>query len=295
VRVGRWALTNIVAIAAGEAHSLALRSDGTVIGWGNNANGEASGSRTDSVYGPVHISGRTLEGIASISAGGCTSLALKSNGTVVAWGKTAGGVANSKIISGLSNIVAVAAGWGYGIALKADGTLTSWGERQIPGTLTNVVAIAPGCGDYGFGLALSRNGTVSSWGPGGLDEPVPEGLSNVVSVASGGGHCLALRNDGCVVGWGGNFYGEATGIANTNPPFFSQGLVKVAGVLLTNVIAVAAGSHYSMALKRDGTVSAWGFNPWHTVEPSKELKNVTAIAAGTDFCLAITTNVPPPR
>ena len=290
IQISDKELTNVTVVAAGRAHALALRSDGTVIGWGDNRNGQATGSSADSSPGPVHINGRILTGVVSISAGADSSLALKSNGTVAAWGKTPGNSDELRTISGLSNIVAVAAGWGYGIAVKSDGTLLSWGERRIPERLTNVVAVAPGSGDYAFGLALKRDGTVLSWGPGGLAETVPDGLSNVVAIASGAGHCLALKKDGAVIGWGGNFYGEATGMANTNPPFFSQGQVVVDRTLITDAAAIAAGSHYSLALKKDGTVTAWGFNPWHTVEPAKDLNNVASIAAGQDFCLAITTN-----
>src|SRR6267143_982811 len=63
--------TRYQAIAAGNYHSLALKSDGTVLAWGENGSGQSTV--------PANLSG-----IVAISAGGFHSLALKSNGTVVA-------------------------------------------------------------------------------------------------------------------------------------------------------------------------------------------------------------------
>jgi alpha-tubulin suppressor-like RCC1 family protein len=62
--------------------------------------------------------------------------------------------------------------------------------------------------------------------------------------------------------------------------------------VLSNVVAIAAGNEYSLALRKDGTVVSWG-HPFsmQMVVPSG-LSNVVAIAAGENFCLAITTNFP---
>ena len=88
-------------------------------------------------------------------------------------------------------------------------------------------------------------------------------LTNIVSVAAGGSHGLALRMDGTVVGWGWDFYGQAT-----------------VPVGLTNVVSIAAGENLSMALKLDGTVSVWGENEdsWQT--NIDKYINIAAISAG---------------
>jgi len=70
---------------------------------------------------------------------------------------------------------------------------------------------------------------------------VPAGLSDVVAVAGGGEHSLALKQDGTVVAWGANYYGQC------NVP-----------VGLNNVVAVAAGGDHSLALKQDGTGGGMG-------------------------------------
>ena len=160
-------LSNIVTIAAGANHSLALKSDGTVIGWGNN-----SGGQTNVPVG--------LSNVVAIAAGSYSSLALRSDGTVVQWG------ADFPPPAGLSNLVAIASGSYHKLALKNDGTVVAWGPNgdvgtNVPVGLSNVVVIAAG----GFNsLALKTDGTIVSWG---YLTNAPAGLSNVVAIATGYG------------------------------------------------------------------------------------------------------------
>ncbi|HEX5400096.1 MAG TPA: immunoglobulin domain-containing protein [Verrucomicrobiae bacterium] len=171
---------------------------------------------------------------------------------------------------GMTNVVAVAAGNFDVLALKRDGTVVTWSGLRgpsvvtnAPANVTNVVAIATG--SYGAGtsdMALKADGTVVVWG----DNPffgltnVPSAATNVIGIADGGDHCLAVRSDGMVVGWGVDNWGQAT------PP-----------VGLTNIVAVAAGNQFSFALRDDGTVVAWGNGP----TPPSGLTNVVAISAST--------------
>jgi len=84
-------------------------------------------------------------------------------------------------------------------------------------------------------MALLANGSVMAWGENGSGQTnVPLGLSNVVAIAAGADHNVALKNDGTVVVWGQNAQGQA------NIP-----------AALTNVIAIAAGASYSLALIGD--------------------------------------------
>src|SRR5438034_1276700 len=85
-------LTTATAIAAGNLHSLALKSDHTVVGWGFNVFGQATP--------PIGLSN-----VVAISAGNSYSIALKSNGTVVQWGN------QTNPPPGLTNVTAIAAGW----------------------------------------------------------------------------------------------------------------------------------------------------------------------------------------
>jgi alpha-tubulin suppressor-like RCC1 family protein len=300
VTIAGHLLSNVVAISAGSAHSLALCSDGTVAGFGGNFLGQATGSTNDYPYrasAQVRIGGRILSNVVSIIASRTFSLALKEDGTVVTWGE-------NYVPAGLTNIAAIAAEWGSSWALKRDGTVVGWtsqpssddyGQLLTVENLSNVVAIVVGPGGYTRrGVALKNDGTVGIWGgeSAGKDA-APSGLSGVVAVAAGDGQTLALKSDSTVIGWGFNNVGQATGTPTTNSPNISAGQVRIGGQVLSNVVSIAAGRGYSLALKRDGTVIAWGrrmVNDLHPVTVPAGLSNVVAISAGDNFCLAITTN-----
>ena len=142
----------MTAIAAGGHHSLALKSDGTVVAWGYNDSGQTNvpaglsgvtaiaarlyaqpgaeerrhgrrlGRRTATARANVPAG---LSGVTAIAAGLDHSLALKSDGTVVAWGYNTSGQTN--VPAGLSGVIAIAAGDTHSLALKSDGTVVAWG------------------------------------------------------------------------------------------------------------------------------------------------------------------------
>jgi hypothetical protein len=180
-------LSNVVGIAAGDYHSVALKENGTVVAWGRNGEGQTN-VPTD------------LTNAVSISAGWYFSVALKEDGTAVGWGRNDFGEAS--VPEGLSNVMELVAGGDHCLALKEDGTVVSWGrdwegQTEIPEGLTNVVAVAGG-GIHS--LALKDDGTVVAWGANNQGQvTVPEGLTNVAAIAAGNYHSLALQDDGMVV------------------------------------------------------------------------------------------------
>jgi hypothetical protein len=240
-------LAGVIAVAAGPSHSVALRSDGTVITWG--------GSQI-----PVPMG---LTNVIAIAAGSNYTVALQSDGTVQTWGTGISGPPS------LGSVVAIAAGVSHALALQKDGTLVSWGgQSSTPATATNVTAIAAGNGQS---LALRSDGTVVAWGDNSFGKAeVPAGLTNVVSVAAGADHCLALRRDGTVVCWGRNDSGQSTAPSS-----------------VTNVVAIAAGGQHSLALKADGTLVAWGGDAAGQVSSTPSGSGYVGIAAGGDHNLAI--------
>ncbi len=303
VLIAGHVLSNAIAISAGVGHSLAVRADSTVVGWGGNGLGVAVGYETPypgRTNGVVLLDGKVLSNVVSVAAGSDFSVALKKDGTVVAWG-------HNLVPSGLTNICSIAAEVKCCWALKRDGRITGWvsdpaflgyGKTLEVDELSNIISIAVGPGGYGTrGVALKSDGTVGSWGTVSeyRDATPPKGLSNVVAIAAGASHSLALKRDSTVVGWGWNKVGEATGTPTINvgnAAAISAGQVSIRGELLSNVVAIAAGRGYSLALRKDGTVVSWGRmeNGRGACVPSG-LSNVVAIAAGADdFCLAITTN-----
>ncbi len=276
---------NKQSIAANNVHSLALKSDGTMLAWGYDGEGQLGDDATIADKAtPVAVSGATE--IVAVAAGRFHSLALKSDGTVLAWGLDAleenKNASTPVIVSGATNIVAIAAGGFHSLALKSDGTVLAWGSDEygqlgdggssndtvkfqatpvLVKNLTEVVAISAG-GSHS--LALKSNGTVYSWGQNGygqlgssLDfnryEPIFATGRVFVAIAAGNGHSLALTSSGQVWSWGDDFYGQLgddTTIAQKSAP------VAVSGT--TNVVAIAAGNTYSLALKSDGKMLTWG-------------------------------------
>ncbi len=292
VKIDGSVLTNVVAVAAGRFHSLALNSDGQVFGWGGNIGGKAAGytnSYPNRANGPVRIGGQALNGITAIAAGEDFSLALKTNGTVVGWGET---FHHAQIVpDDLSNVVSIAAGADYGLALKADGTAVSWGARKgVLAGVSNIVAIAAGGEYFTPALALLGDGTVVQWERYADRRDVPPEVKDIVAISEGDAHRLALKRDGTVIGWDSNQFGEATGTPTTSYPNSASGPVIIAGHSLSNVVAISAGYDFSLALKSDGRVIGWGKNSARQTDIPAGLSGVVAISAGEHFCLAITTN-----
>jgi len=125
-------LTDVIAIDAGRDHSVALKSDGTVVAWGLNDNGQ-----TEVPAG--------LNQVIAIAAGENHTLALKQDGTVVAWGQNESG--QSTVPVGLTNVTVLAAGGQHSLALRSDGTVTGWGDNtygQLNLTGSDFRAIAAG-------------------------------------------------------------------------------------------------------------------------------------------------------
>jgi alpha-tubulin suppressor-like RCC1 family protein len=210
---------------------------------------------------------------------------------VVTWGR-------NTVPAGLSNVVAIAARGFYSVALKSNGTVASWcstppGQSNVSATLSNVTAVACGGGDYERSMALRSDGTVVVWRNGlPHEEPVPPEVRDMVAIAAGDSHSLALKRDSTVFGWGYNGDGQATGVPTKTAPddaSIYSGFVTIGGRVLSNVVAIAAADRYSLALKGDGTVVAWGDKRYR--DALAGLSGVVAIAAAPEgFCLAITTN-----
>ncbi len=264
-------VSNATAIAAGFGYGLALLEDGTVMGWGGNGMGAATGSRTENKpycgHGKVMIDGSILSNVVVIAAGFTHSQAIRKDGTVVTWGSPEPYLTNSiRAASGLSNVVSVAGG--FSLAAKSDGTVVNLINGETYAGLTNVAAVSASWRDHGPLVVLKTNGTVVETDLQGNETPVSVNVSNVVAISAGGEN-LALKKDGTVFGWG---YGSS----------LPGGL--------TNIMAISAGERHSLALKCDGSIVSWGYYRPQVLVVPEGLSNVVAIAAGNDFFLAITTN-----
>jgi len=243
-------LSDVVAVAAGYEHSVALKRDGTVASWGNTPPAPAG-----------------LNNVVAIAAGRYGTLALKSDGTLVGWGSANFGQLD--IPAGLTGVTAMAMGDIHSLAVKQDGTVVVWGrslnpQLKPPAGLSDVVAVSA---SMNYNLALKRDGTVVAWGSKGLAElNVPAGLNNVVAIVAAQSIALALKSDGTVVAWG------------------SDNMMKPpAG--LTDVVAIDADQYQAIALKRDGTLVKWGYLYLQGIPDY--MQGVSAVALGNEHMIAV--------
>lgn len=265
------ALDGVVAISAGQNHTVALKPSGTVVAWGYNGDGRIFKGATDVPRG--------LNDVVSVSAGGGYTLALKQDGTVVDWGEpNIGNRGENSLPTALgsqTDVAAVSAGAYHALGLTKAGGVFAWGNNtlgqcNIPTSVTasRIAAVAAG-GASGGSLVLTNQGTLVKWPSYIGIAPMPAGLQNVVAIASGASFSLALKQDGTVVAWGYNDNGEISVPTGLN-----------------GVVAIAAGDYHALALKQDGRVVAWGYNRFGqcNVPP---LGRVVAIAAGGNHSVAV--------
>jgi alpha-tubulin suppressor-like RCC1 family protein len=219
----------VVAVAAGDGHTLALCSDGTLVTWGRNNYGQLGNGTTANSNMPVAVatgSGSALHGktVVAMAAGAMYSAALCNDGTVATCGQSGSGhlgdgrptgdysvetpipvavkVDSSSALNGKS-VVGLAAGLEYVLTLcqDADGALSlaSWGSnsyRQLGNDTAGSLVSTPVAVDMDSGSALYGK--------------------TVVALAAGNSHSLALCADGTLATWGRNDFGQLGDGTTTN-------------------------------------------------------------------------------
>jgi alpha-tubulin suppressor-like RCC1 family protein len=223
------------------AHALVLRG-GTVWAWGNNFYGQLGDGTNVNRTTPVQV--EDLMSVKDVSAGGHTSMALKTDGTVWIWGSNEFGslgtgattpfsISRPIQLTSFSGITAISAGTEHAMVLKSDGTVWAWG-------------------------ANSR----SELGIGGFDfvpHPIPvqvPGLTNIVRIVAGDGTSYAIRSDGTVFGWGSTLFGKLGEGSQIGPVIPSP----IELTALKDTIAFGLGVSSTVALKQDGTLWSFGNN-----------------------------------
>jgi len=245
-------LSDIVAIAAGQDHALALNAGGTIYAWGRDQFGQlgigATGDDSHYAY-PLYIydtNGSQITAV-SIAAGGYHSLAVRADGTVLAWGYNSNGQLGTGTkgfgtdrnvptpVSRLTTAVAVAAGQYHSLALLSDGTVSAWGY-DLDGEL--------GDGndqdaDLPQAVPFNANG--------------PGALIRIAQISAGQYHSLALDIGGNLFSWGSNTSGQL-GLGDLDLRLSPQEVPRGA----SGFLSAPAGELHSLALLSDHTALAWG-------------------------------------
>ncbi|HET9475613.1 MAG TPA: hypothetical protein VFO82_17060 [Steroidobacteraceae bacterium] len=231
----------VTAVAPSSLHSLALGADGSVWAWGNNDFGALGDGTTTSSDVPVPVDG--LTNVIAIATGDSHSVALRADGTVWTWGGNPSGVLGTDTttarslpgqVAGLNEIIAIAGRHLHVLALRRDGTVWAWGNnrygqladdtqvfRPTPMRIDGLSSVVGVLAQSFHSLAVLGDGSVWGWGSNGRGQlgdgteensrlmPVQAlGITNVVAIAGGRDHTLALRSDGSVWAWGENADGE---------------------------------------------------------------------------------------
>lgn len=280
---------------AGDGYSGAITSNGQVVTWGRNYEGQLGIGVTGGVLGsptPV-VTSTGLTTATGFWAGTFTTFAVDPSGQLWGWGDNSfdergslSGFASPGPVVGPTQVVSVGPGAEHTIAATADGTLWGWGLAaafgvHVNGSLFTGPVVVPGLSNVSkvaagedYSLVVTANGAVygaghNETGQAGLGsglsqsdtfQPVP-GLNGVVDVAAsdaaGGSFSVVLDGSGHVLAFGSDFYGEMGNgsISQTTPQFTPT---RVQG--LDSVVSIAAGNGHVLALKSDHTVWAWGQN-----------------------------------
>jgi alpha-tubulin suppressor-like RCC1 family protein len=290
--------TNWTAIAAGDSHCVALKGDGTLWSWGDNSAGQLGNGTISAVPVLTPVQVGSANTWVAVAAGMSSTVALKSDGSLWAWGFDDFGQLGNGDITGATQpspvavlnpgnraYTAVSITHKHVLALQADGTLWSWGSNQF--------------GQLGINsIDATIHATPVQFVTG--DQAVDNAWT---AVSAGGGHSLALQAGGALWSWGLNSLGQlgnGSGSGGSSPAPARMGADG-------DWAGISAGEIHTTAFKRNGTLWAWGANstsqlgiggpadllnhnlPVQITVPAG-IGTITAVAAGAGHSLAVRAN-----
>lgn len=256
---GSGVLSNIVDVSTGSDFSLAIDANGNAYSWGHGYNGQlGNGLSTSNFPIPIRNSSGTgnLTGVFDIEAGRAVcGLALLNDSTVYSWGQQvllgAGTLVSTNrnlpahvvgptgVGTVLDRVVDIAVGHHHALAVRDDGTVYSWGQNKSS------------AGELGIGSNIN------------FDQYTPiqiTGLSNIVAVAAGYVHSLALDASGNVWAWGDNSLGQLGDGTNTDRYAPVKVIEGSNATFLNSIVEISCGHYHSMAFSCDNVIWTWGKN-----------------------------------
>ena len=311
------ALIDWVKVSGKNGHVLAVKYDNTLWAWGENNRGQLGIDSIAEQSSPTQVGALTDWYMAS--AGSATiSGATKTDGTLWTWGRWIyGSLGRTDAISrsspvqvgALTNWLEVSCGDYHMLSLKTNGTLWAWGQnsdgqlglniastinRSSPvqiGSLTTWSKVSAG-GDTS--AAIQTNGTLWTWGFNGQGQlglndittkrssPVQVGaLTNWSEIAVGTTHMLAIKTDGTLWAWGNNGNGEL----GDNTVDWKSSPVQIGALVNWSKVSASSassGDFFSMAIKTDGTLWAWGNNSFGQLGNGTVIKRSSPVQIGSN-------------
>ena len=280
-------------VVSGQNFTIALKADGTVWAWGYNANGQLGLGDTSNRYKPTKID---IENVIDIAAGDSHTLLLTKDGKVYSCGTNSysqlgrsGNTTKPEEVPGLENISQIAASTYNSMALTKDGKLYTWGYNgngqlgngTTSGTATPIKIKLDGiikiAGKNQTSTAVTADGKLYTWGYNGYGQlgngntsnlyvptEVME-LENIVDVAVENNTIIALDSKGQVYSSGYNGYGNLGNNTTNGRNKFGKVIESIEEetkepTYLSNVKQIEAGNETTIAIKKDGTAVAWGYN-----------------------------------
>jgi len=268
-------------IVAGKYHTVAFDSDGKVYSWGWNLYGQLGDNSTSDSHIPVAEYSTVAWGktYSAVAVGESHSVALDSDGKVIAWGSNFYGqlgdntsatrhvatdVFTSGVLSG-KTITAIAAGDYHTVALDSDGKIYAWGYNNVGQLGNNSTTESP------VPVEVNTSGVLSG--------------KTITAIAAGYTHTVALDSDGKVYSWGQNTNGQ---LGNNSTSHSSVPVaVYTSGVLSGKTItAISAGGYTTIALDSDGKVYAWGYNNVGQLGDNSTTQRIIPVAVYTSGVLS---------
>jgi alpha-tubulin suppressor-like RCC1 family protein len=264
------ATDKLVQISAGYRHMVALRPDGVVLAWGDNAFGQLNVPASITTSRPYTDTTKVI----ALASGAYHTLAMRANGSILAWGSNED---KQITIPPLTTVAQIAAGVRHSVVLQSNGSIVSWGDNtygQLNAPYISGVVKIAAAGWHT--VALLRNGTVVAWGRDNYAQTQVSGYTRVIDIAAAQENTVLLLQTGQIVVIG----------KNTQEQLYAP---------IGNYQRIGAGANHILAINSDGKVLGWGLNSNGQTTIPNELLFPFQVVGGSNFSAALVQAIDKPE